>query len=520
MFGRIRSEALKASQARNRVSWELSRRTPVVISSAPSSNEGRTFELKRSFHGTAKKEVLPVIAVGAVLMIGRYSWKALNRMDEEWEDYNWQMQQYERQRRKDETDANAPVTIGVDLGTFYLKLASMSGPKPELIPTAQGDRYRFAGLLRENKDSWENVVVGRPALEKFFYQGEEQSSGKIDEPVVLPYREIQKYSDADATDLLQSFVLPTVGEAMEKVGTVVNERTSKSVRTVLTLPPVLFNQNREGIFHQNYHDNSHKTITVPDPVAAVWGAQSMDLLPTPSTKEDVENTLTLVVDVGGLATSISLVKKDRVIGSSCLDKVGGETLVQLMVQRILKEADDETLANDPTALAMIHTSARSSVLELVQKTQTSVHIPFLFMGRKPDNPHFETTVSRVALEQAAHDHLATVVAPDLLKDGELSSSMPTPANASMLLTSAVTKVLEESGQLPTDIQHILLVGGGARFNVFEKACEEGTFALMGPSPQKLVLPEQSLRAELTAVGAASLLPNYDYDYDKGLERVN
>jgi molecular chaperone DnaK (HSP70) len=309
---------------------------------------------------------------------------------------------------------------------------------------------------------------------------------------------------------------------MERLAPTINASTggnkaNDGVRTVLTLPPTFYNQHGATIF-QNYHDETHHTVTVPDPVAAIWGAQLLDLIPTPQSKE--ENTAsTLVVDVGGLAMSVSLVQQDRVVASSTLDGVGGEAFVQQLVYRILKEAGDETLSNDAVTLALVQTSARSSVLELVNKTQTKVHIPFLFMGRKPDDPHLDITVSRTVLEQAVQEYWASTVIPKLLEDDELSTALPPPTNASTLITSAVTKVLEEGGETPNNIQHILLVGGGSRHKLFEQACQEGISALMGPSPQKLVLPEGPLRAELTAMGAASLLPNFDYSYDNGLERV-
>ena len=57
--------------------------------------------------------------------------------------------------------------------------------------------------------------------------------------------------------------------------------------------------------------------------------------------------------------------------------------------------------------------------------------------------------------------------------------------------------------------------------MFEDAFKESITALMGPAnfQDKAIIPESSLRAELTALGASSLLPNFDYDYDQGLERV-
>lgn len=443
-------------------------------------------------------------------------------MDEEWEDYQWALQEYERQRRKDQDEAEAPLTIGVDLGSVYLKLSSMKvGDRADLVPTAQGDRYRFTGILMDKSvDSGEDtMIVGRPAQEKFFYTPESSSAKS---PVVIPYRELQTTSHDQASLLVQQVVLPTVGEAMERMASNVSRESSSgaNVRTVMTLPPVFYNKHKETIFQQNYHDDSHHTITVPDPVAAIWGAQSVNLLPTPSSKQEVATTSTLVIDIGGLASSVSLVRENRVIGTSCLDNVGGETYIQRLSERILQETGDESsIREDPISLALIHTGARESILELVQKTSTKVHIPFLFMGRRNDQPHLEMTISRNVMDQSVQDYWAETVVPELMKEGELSGSLPAPTNASTLLTSAMTKVLEECGEIPSNIQHILLVGGGSKFKMFEQAVDDAIMALMGPSSHKIIKPEASLRAELTTMGAAALLPNYDYKYDRGLERL-
>lgn len=142
-------------------------------------------------------------------------------MDEEWEDYQWALQQYERQRRKDQATADAPLTIGVDLGTIYLKLSSLSASdKADLIPTIQGDRYRFTGILVDKSvDGDEDIfTVGRPAMEKFFYSNS-SSSASVASKVVLPYQELQKESSDQAKKMVQQAVLPTVGEALERMAT-------------------------------------------------------------------------------------------------------------------------------------------------------------------------------------------------------------------------------------------------------------------------------------------------------------
>ena len=494
----------------------------------------------RYYHATRKQEIVPILVVGAaaVFVIGRYSFRALQRMDEEWDDYEFHLQQYERSRLRQAEAASLPTTIGVDLGTIYLKLAHShkQQPQPQLVVTSQGDRYRFCGVFvkGEDDDDTADVITGRPALDKFLYKSSESSAK---EAVVLPYNQLLTANGDDASNLSQQIIVPAVREAMDRVGKASNDdnelQSDTNVRTVLTLPPNLYKTHSESILSGypllNEGRGNNMSVTVPDPVAAVWGAQILDLLPSPKTKEDAPTIL--VVDVGGLATNLSLVQHDVILSSSTIDQVGGETLVKQLANRIIEESSStsspaSSIRDDPMSLTLIQQQARASVMELVQKTQTKVHIPFLFMGRRPDDPHLDMSVSRKALEQSFEDYIADEVVPNLsettnsVDDEVLSSSMPTPTDMKSLMTSAVTKLLEKSRLTPMDVDHILLVGGGARHNLVVQSCQEGIFALTGPGQEhKLVLPESSLRAELVALGAASLLPNFTYLPLSGLGRV-
>lgn len=489
---------------------------------------------RRSFYATPKNEIVPFVAAGAaVLLVGRYSWKALNRMDDEWEDYIWRLQQYERERRKLEVEAT--VTIGVDLGTVYLKLSAITGSQPQLIETSQGDRYRFNGIIQQ--DNGGDIITGKRALDKFFYDPNDDGGkfSSVSSGVVLPYTLLQGETHDDAVMSVQQIFIPSVGEAMERVGggnkngvstksNVDGASTTtgmpQTLRTVLTLPPTLYNQHGETFF-RNYHDESHQTVTVPEPVATLWGAQVLNIVPTPQSKNENMNHKTLIVDVGGLASTLSIVANDMVVSSVSLDRIGGESYVQTLVKLILSEAGDETMSKDPMSMTMISTNARSSVIELVKKTQSNVVIPFLFMGRRADNPNLEMNISRNVLEQAVTDVWKTSVIPYLVDRGDaLSSSLPIPTNVASLFTSAITRVLEDGNVLPGDIHRILVVGGGSKHRLFEDTAREAVFAVLGPgSSDKLVFPETSQRAELCALGASSLLPNFDYDYNNGLERT-
>ena len=67
------------------------------------------------------------------------------------------------------------------------------------------------------------------------------------------------------------------------------------------------------------------------------------------------------------------------------------------------------------------------------------------------------------------------------------------------------------------VSHVLLVGGGAKQRLMETSLQDCLRALQGNS-DNLVLPDG--RSELVALGAVSMLPNYDYSPDKGLVRIN
>jgi len=402
-----------------------------------------------------------------------------------------------------------------------------------IFPSKQGctTRSKKGSMVIAHTVIIELIVTGKQALDKFYYKQTNtkiQDNTNTDSKVVLPYMKLQEESQKDATALVQRVFVPAVAEAMERIVTDqdddkddANGEAKHNLRTVLTLPPTFYNKHGDTLFRKNYHDNSNHTITVPEPVAAIWGAQALGLIPIPKSKEENISSSTLVMDIGGLASTISLIREDKVIWSVTLDGIGGESLVQQLVNRILVETDDVTMGNDAMSLALIQSSARSSVLELVNKTQSKIHIPFLYMGRKPHDPHLDTTISRTVLEQAAQDNWNTMIVPKLLKDNVLSSSLPTPTDITSLFISAVTKVLEESNEIPSNIERILLVGGGSKHNMFEEACKDSISALMGSSnyQSKIVLPDTSLRAELTALGASSLLPNFDYNYVTGLEMV-
>jgi molecular chaperone DnaK (HSP70) len=299
------------------------------------------------------------------------------------------------------------------------------------------------------------------------------------------------------------------------------------LRTTVTVPVQLtHNTVYAGAFNKdNILPNlpSHTTtVLLPDPVAAVWGAQHHNLLPV---DKDPHHAKTfLVLDVGGYVTQLSIVQKDVVLNHLTL-QWGGETPIELLVGLLAKESPSPVA--DARSLAALQTQARVAVAELAGKSRVKVHVPYLFAD--PKNHHLDTTISRPVLEQEIQADIrnrlvSSIIANqvDHASDGllVLSPHMPSPTDLQSLWTSAVTQLLEISQQTPMSLDHILLVGGGFKSPATVESARAALYALMGPDAvNKTVVPDSSVVSELTALGAASMLPGYEYSMESGLHRM-
>lgn len=458
-------------------------------------------------------------------------------MDDEWEDYQWDLQQYDKQRARAGSD-DPSRTISIDLGTVYTKLAK-SHPKPEVLISREGDRHFFNGILYTENDSDRNgnaaqVQRGRAALERFYFETEDcddQNDNDDTQKVRLPWQMLVEASadtssstaTDDAVRTVSHVLTPALTEALDRLD---GDYQQKQLRTTVTVPVQLAHNTvyAKAFSHENLHPSNiaHTTVLLPDPVAAVWGAQHHNLLPVD--KDPHHHKMFLVMDVGGYVTQLSIVQKDVVLSHLTL-QWGGETPIELLVGLLSKESPSPL--TDARSLAALQTQARVAVAELAGKSRVKVHVPYLFAD--PANHHLDTTVSRPVLEQEIQADIrnrlvSSIIANqvDHASDGllVLSPHMPSPTDLQSLWTSAVTQLLEISKQTPMTLDHILLVGGGFKSPATVESARAALYALMGPEAvNKTVVPDSSVLSELTALGAASMLPGYDYDMESGLHRM-
>mgnify|MGYP006386250367 CR=1 FL=1 len=145
-----------------------------------------------------------------------------------------------------------------------------------------------------------------------------------------------------------------------------------------------------------------------------------------------------------------------------------------------------------------------------------MHVPYLFAD--PSNHHLDTQVSRNVLDQAIEDHIRDVLIEQLTEDS-MSPHMPKPTNLTSMWVSVITRVLEQAEVLPTGLDGILLVGGGAKAPITQHSLSTALNVLMGSiATDKLKQIDPAVQSELTVLGAATLLPSFEYSLADGLVR--
>uniref|UniRef100_A0A7S3VG18 Uncharacterized protein n=1 Tax=Chaetoceros debilis TaxID=122233 RepID=A0A7S3VG18_9STRA len=134
----------------------------------------------RTFHATPKKEILPLIAIGAGV-VGMYSFRALKRMDHEWEEYQEELAEYNLEHGASGTGSPSSQgnslennifsggKMAIDLGTLNIRVAhrssSSDNEKPNVIVNREGSRSTPNHILFDTDGSF---VTGTLASGKFY----------------------------------------------------------------------------------------------------------------------------------------------------------------------------------------------------------------------------------------------------------------------------------------------------------------------------------------------------------------
>ena len=501
-----------------------------------------SLQSSRNYHVTAKKEILPLIAA-AVGIGGYYSYRALKMMDHEWEEYQEDLKEYNLehgiQDNEDSLDGGnitTPTskpqtttfnkakafkggTMAIDLGTLNVRIAhrsSSADSRPSVMVNREGKRSTPNHIIFESDGSF---VTGKLASAKEYEKSDSAN------PVVNSGQMMR--NSEDDTDpsirnhMIQQVISSCAKDALEQaIGRknisspilfALDHNYAYNVQPIFVYPPK--QSSRDDDILDEYKDALRNLSLpdsiaefVPEPLCAVNGAKFYSLLP------NAAEGPVLVIDVGARSTSMSIVEGDNVKYHSRLSSFGGESLVEALMKYVTKSfyKNKYEVVSDKMALQRIYDATKDAVFEISSGSKNNLgrvqlNIPYLSIDEKMQPIHLDLGVSAKVLEAEFNDMIAKEIIPEFaMKQGVLSKSTQNPSDLSSLFTSMIMQVLEKSSQNPFALNSVLIVGGGARSPLIQKAIKTSVSSLAGEQfvQEKVVLPRDELIEELIVLGAA------------------
>ena len=508
---------------------------------------------KRNFHATTKKEILPVIALG-VGVVGMYSYRALKRMDQDWEDYEDALREYNLEHGIQEDDIldNGDIgnssgtssstasnfhrstsaaasrsafkdgTMAIDLGTRNVRIAHKpSNLNPNIIVNRTGSRSTQNHIVFEADG---NFLSGKLASAKFYERlgtnhpvvnpGELLREGAGTADKAIRSHMVQQVVSSCASEAL-SQVLGTKNMSSQALFSIDSGMGGYNVQPIFTYSPAssINGENAKDEDLVDGYRDALKNLSVPDaiatfipePVAAVHGAKFHSILPS-------QPGPVMVIDVGASTTSVSMVdvNSNKIIHHSTLNGFGGETLVEALMDYLSKSfyGSRHNDVQDKMGIQRIYDAAQDAVMELSSGSKkhhgrVQINIPYLSVDEKMQPKHMDLGVSAKVLEAEFNDIISAEIVPDSAqKQDVLSQSMKNPSDLSSLFSSMIMKVFEQTGQSPFALGGILVVGGGARSPIIQNAIRAATVSLAGEQlvDEKLVIPRDEMIEELVVLG--------------------
>jgi molecular chaperone DnaK len=343
--------------------------------------------------------------------------------------------------------------LGIDLGTTNSAMAVMEGGDPEIIVNSEGDRTT-PSVVAFSDDG--ERLVGKPAKNQAIqnpdrtiasikrHMGEEHTVDIDDEeytPEQISAMILQKLK-RDAEDYL--------GDDVEKA--------------VITVPAYFNDKQRQATKDAGEIAGFEVDRIVNEPTAAAM-AYGLD--------DDADQTV-LVYDLGGGTFDVSILDLGggvyEVVATNGDNGLGGDDWDEALMDHLADEFENEhgiDLRDDRQALQRLKDAAEEAKIELSNKKETTVNLPFI-TATDSGPVHLEQSVTRATFESLTGDLIERTVEP-------------------------TEQALEDAGYNKGDIDEVILVGGSTRMPQVHDQVEE----MLGTEPKKNVNPDEAV-----ALGAA------------------
>jgi len=186
----------------------------------------------RSFHATPKREIVPFVALGAVALFGRYSYRAVQRMKLEQEEYDDYLLKFGHH-----DDAATPLVavLGVDLGTSSVRVAITQEGKPVIVEDREGGRFTPSYVFYEDGGG---AVTGNLAAQRV-HAGPQKVLSPFDLLTALEAPEHDEEATRATADMLRDVVVNAIDKkAAGSIG---------AVEGVLSYNPAFTQQQQQAL---------------------------------------------------------------------------------------------------------------------------------------------------------------------------------------------------------------------------------------------------------------------------------
>jgi len=366
-------------------------------------------------------------------------------------------------------------TVGIDLGTTNSVVAVMEAGEPTVIPNAEGGRTtpsvvaftrtgeRLVGQLarRQAAVNPENTIY---SIKRFMGR---LVSEVTTESKQVPYKVIAGKDGRVEVEVLGQRYTPEQISAMilQKLKTDAEAYLGEKVTDAVITVPAYFNDaQRQATKNAGQIAGLNVVRIINEPTAAAL-AYGLD---------KKVNEKILVFDLGGGTFDVSILEVGEgvfeVKSTNGDTHLGGDDYDRRIVDWLADEFKRDQgidLRQDRQALQRLTEAAEKAKVELSQRQETEVNLPFITADASGPK-HLAITLSRSKFEQLTEDLTARCRGP-------------------------FQAALKDAGMSTSDLDEVILVGGATRMPVIQALVKE----LTGKEPHRGVNPD-----EVVAIGAA------------------
>ena len=365
--------------------------------------------------------------------------------------------------------------IGIDLGTTNSCVALIEGKTPVVIVNDEGSRTT-PSVVGYAKDG--TVLVGSAAKrqavvnpDSTIYSAKRFIGSKFNEvkesASKVTYNVVSSKSGDSCIKVGDSTYTPPEISAkiLQKLKRAAENYLGESVtEAVITVPAYFNDSQRQATKDAGKIAGLEVKRIINEPTAAAL-AYGMD--------KDTDQ-LIAVYDFGGGTFDVSVLEVSEdmveVLSTNGDTQLGGDNLDEALIDYLSSEFKSETgvdISSDPIIMQRVREAAEKAKVELSNIQTSSISLPFL-TADSAGPKHMNVTVTRSKFEQ--------------LIENVIEKTFLSCKNA-----------LSDAGKSPSDIDHVILVGGSTRVPLVQQRVKE----FFGKEPSKGVNPD-----EVVALGAA------------------